>query len=211
MAGSVTRGGGRFNIGAGVDSAAFTPFPALYIAEDYATAFRERFGSADEPRSGMTAEEFALRSPGSFTHVALRGQLELVIDIGIAQTLNAFASVLGRFVIPPAVRDLARRLGIRRPMGLVRTVSGLQRQLLHAHWRAEPAQFDLPANSQVFGRIAASAGLQGILEAYLDAYIAAAGVAEDRKGYLFRTSRARSADGSARVATNDGALRQTGR
>jgi integrase len=30
------------------------------------------------------------------------------------------------------------------------------------------------------------------LEAYLDAYIAATGIAEDRKGYLFRTARGRA-------------------
>lgn len=103
-----------------------------------------------------------MRTPGSFSHVALRGHLELVLDVGAVQSLMPFAQVLSRFVQPPAVRTLARRLGIRS-MGLVRTVSGLQRQLLHLNWRAEPIQFDLPANSQVFGRIAASAGLHGIL------------------------------------------------
>jgi hypothetical protein len=39
----------------------------------------------------------------------------------------------------------------------------LQRLLLDPYWRAEPMQFDLPANSQIFGRIAAAAGLHGIL------------------------------------------------
>jgi len=162
VAGSLRRGG-RFNIGADIDAATFTPFPALYIAEDYPTAFRERFG-ADEAATGrLSTQELALRTPASFTHVALRGQLELVIDVGASHTLAAFARVLSRFVIPSTVRALARRLAIQRPLQLVRSVSGLYRQLLHPHWRAEPTQFDLPANSQVFGRIAASAGLHGIL------------------------------------------------
>jgi hypothetical protein len=32
---------------------------------------------------------------------------------------------------------------------------GLQKQLLHSNWRARPMQFDLPGNSQIFGRWAA--------------------------------------------------------
>jgi hypothetical protein len=44
-AGSVRNDGGRFNIGAALSPGAFTAFPALYVAEDYPTAFLERFGS----------------------------------------------------------------------------------------------------------------------------------------------------------------------
>lgn len=50
--------------------AAFTAFPALYVAEDYDTAFRERFAGPSSVRSGeLSAQELALRSPGSFTQV----------------------------------------------------------------------------------------------------------------------------------------------
>lgn len=66
VAGSVKGNGGRFNMGAALNPAAFPPFPALYIAENYQTAFRERFAS--DPTSGahgLSADEIALRSPGS--------------------------------------------------------------------------------------------------------------------------------------------------
>ena len=42
--GSVKGDGGRFNIGRTLNPASYTPFPALYVAEDFQTAFRERFG-----------------------------------------------------------------------------------------------------------------------------------------------------------------------
>lgn len=42
-AGSLVWVGGRFNIGREVDEAHFEPFPALYIAEDFETAYREYF------------------------------------------------------------------------------------------------------------------------------------------------------------------------
>lgn len=164
VAGSLVRIGGRFNIGEGINPAAFTPFPALYIAQDYDTAFRERFAiSATKQVNGLKATEFALRTPGSFTHVSLRGQVESVIDAGDLRVLKPIAAFLSRCTLPRRVRDLTRQLGITRPMPMVRSATGLQRQLLHPHWRAEPVQFDLPANSQVFGRIAAAAGLHGIL------------------------------------------------
>jgi hypothetical protein len=49
----------------------------------------------------------------------------------------------------------------RPPKG--RSASLLQRKLLHPNWRLVPAQFDLPANSQIFARLAVAAGLHGIL------------------------------------------------
>ena len=82
VAGSLKGNGGRFNIGESLNPAVFPPFPALYIAQDYPTAFRERFGSdADVKSHGLTGAELALRAPASFTHIALRGQLELVMDL----------------------------------------------------------------------------------------------------------------------------------
>jgi hypothetical protein len=104
-----------------------------------------------------------VRTIGSFAHVSLRGQLETVIDVTDAQTLKPLAAVLSRFSLPREVRELARRVNAQRPLGLVRSVTMLQRQLLDPYWRAEPMQFDLPANSQIFGRIAAAASLHSIL------------------------------------------------
>jgi RES domain len=57
----------------------------------------------------------------------------------------------------------ARRLGLRQAPWLIRSPITLQRQLLHPNWRMLPVQFDLPSNSQIFGRLASAAGLHGIL------------------------------------------------
>ena len=164
VAGSLRREGGRFNIGARLSPGAFTPFPALYLGEDYATAYQEKFGLAPGVNSGgLSAAELALRKPGSFTQIQVRGRLDLVIDIGDAMALKPFVEVIKTFRLPARVTSLARRFNLRRPPGLVRTVSALQRQLLHRNWRMLPMQFDLPANAQVFGRIVAAAGIHGIL------------------------------------------------
>ena len=118
----------------------------------------------------MSAAELALRKPGSFTQIQVRGRLDLVIDIGDAMALKPFVEVIKTFRLPARVTSLARRFNLRRPPGLVRTVSALQRQLLHRNWRMLPMQFDLPANTQVLGRMAAAAcrGLGGLTDGRRD-------------------------------------------
>lgn len=163
MAGSVRGDGGRFNIGSTLNPAAYSPFPALYLAEDFETAYRERFGlKRASAVGGLSAEEITLRRLTSFTHVKLRGTVDGVIDIGNPESLKAIVAVLARFKMPVNVLSTARALGLR-PVGLIRTTAGLQRQLLHSNWRVQPAQYDLPANSQIFGRLCAAAGVHGIL------------------------------------------------
>ena len=164
LAGSLNGEGGRFNIGAALSPGTFTGFPALYVAEDYDAAFRERFAASSSAKAGeLTAEELALRSPGSFTQLRLRGAVENLIDVGSLEALKPFANILREFPIPNDVRRLARKLGLRPPPWLIRSPITLQRQLLHPNWRMLPQQFDLPSNSQIFGRIAVAAGLHGII------------------------------------------------
>ncbi len=108
------------------------------------------------------AEEVTLRRLTSFTHVKLKGAVDSIIDIANPQALKAIVSVIARFKMPNNVLPVARALGLRPP-GLIRTTSALQRQLLHSNWRMQPSQYDLPANSQIFGRLRVAAGAHGIL------------------------------------------------
>lgn len=163
MEGSIKGDGGRFNIGRTLNPASYTPFSALYVAEDFPTAYRERFG-IDKQGSvgGLTASELVLRRESSFTKVALSGRVETVLDVGDLDSLKAIAEILRSFQMPRSIPAQARQLRMRVP-GLVRTASGLQRQLLSTNWRVEPAQYDLPSNSQIFGRVCAAAGVHAIL------------------------------------------------
>jgi RES domain-containing protein len=162
--GSTTGVGGRFNIGQLISPGTFTPFPALYVAEDYGTAFREHFGAnPDDQTNGLTTSELVLRRVSSFSEVRLRGRIDLILDIGTRENLEPFAEVIRQFPLPRAAVSFARRLGMKRPPWLIRSASTLQKNLLHPSWRAMPMQFSVPANSQIFGRIASAAGMHGIL------------------------------------------------
>jgi RES domain-containing protein len=163
-AGSLRGDGGRFNIGADLSPGTFTPFPALYIAEDFQTAFSERFGRVDKRKAvTLTANEIALRIPTSFTQVRLAGNIEQVIDIGDLDALKPFTDILRDFPVPKDILKAARQLGLRQGAWLIRSPSLLQRKLLDRNWRMVSAQFDLPSNSQIFGRLAVAAGIHGIL------------------------------------------------
>ncbi|MDR2196133.1 MAG: RES family NAD+ phosphorylase [Gallionellaceae bacterium] len=160
MSGSVKGDGGRFNIGGELNPSSFTPFPALYIAENYDTALRERLGAG---ASGLQPMEMALRSPASFTYVRVKGNLESVIDVGRLDSLRPLADVLKEFEMPKNVQKLARDIGLKRPPSLVRSPLALQQRLLDRNWRASPVQYGLPANTQIFGRMVNGAGIHGIL------------------------------------------------
>jgi RES domain-containing protein len=162
-AGSVKDVGGRFNFGEALSPGTFSPFPALYIADSYATAFKERYG-LDHTISldGLTAIDFALRKPSSFTQVRVYGHLDLVIDVGNGNALQPLVDVIKKFSMPKAATTLARRLNFKPPT-LIRTSRTLQSHLLHPNWRTTPAQFGIPSNSQIFGRLIAAAGVHGIL------------------------------------------------
>jgi RES domain-containing protein len=164
VAGSVKNDGGRFNIGAGLSPGSFTPFSALYLADDYPTALLERFGPTTvSKQAGLTAEDLALRKPASFTQVRVRGLLDNVLDVGDLAVLRPIADIIKEFRLPKSVMPTARKLGFRQAPWLIRSAIMLQRQLLHTNWRMLPMQFELPSNSQIFGRLVSAAGVHGIL------------------------------------------------
>lgn len=162
--GSVRGIGGRFNIGQQISPGTITSFPALYVAEDYETAFREKFGMPkDDNRSGLKAHEFALRTEASFTQVRVRGAIDFLLDVGDVTRLQLFTDIIKKYPLPKSAITLSRNLGMKSPPLMVRTAAGLQRQLLHKNWRSMPIQFSIPSNSQIFARVASAAGLHGIL------------------------------------------------
>lgn len=164
MEGSMTGIGGRFNVGAGLSPGVFTAFPALYCADEYGTAFLEKFGSPDVTLpNGLSGEDFALRKPGSFSFIRLNVTLENMLDISDDSTLKPMVEILREFEVPKSVTQTARKLGLKQAPWLIRSSTTLQKQLLHPNWRIRPMHFDLPANSQIFGRLVAAAGIHGIL------------------------------------------------
>ncbi len=163
--GSLRGIGGRFNIGDELTRARGQAFPSLYVASDFDTAFRERFGNtANSKTSSLTLMEHALRSTSSFTTFVIEGKLEYVFDLRSDDVLNPFVEIIRRFQFSDDTKRLARKYGMK-PRRLVRTAKELRSRLLLAPltWRAEPNLSSIPSSNQVFGGLLKAAGFEAVL------------------------------------------------
>ena len=155
--------GGRFNIGSDLDPGKYPTFSALYIAEDYETAFLEKFGALDKANeSSLTGYQLALRKPESFTSVRISGTIYNVFNLRRQATLNRFVDIINSFDMPDDLKALATSLGFPKPW-LITTPAVLKNNLLDKAWRNWPTLFGIPPNSQVFGRLLIDVGYEGII------------------------------------------------
>lgn len=120
-AGSLQFIGGRFNAGTELDAQTLTAWPALYVAEDFETAFREKFQlPSDSLMQGLTPKDMALGEGSSLANAMVSGQLMRVFDMTHATSLNAVSSVFRRIAMPPRAAKLRKKLG-NSDAGMVRT------------------------------------------------------------------------------------------
>lgn len=163
-AGSLKSYGGRFNIGVDVDRAIHTRWPALYIAENQETAYREKFGlSKNDGIDGLSREELALATDGSYTAVRVEGHLELVFDLAQEGALDPVCAVLARMTAPAEAHKLHKRLKLPPFPGImIRSAKRLLEESLLTNWRGPPVQFGLPAVSQILASLIVDAGYEAI-------------------------------------------------
>ena len=163
--GSLRAYGGRFNLGVDVDEGALSPWPALYLAENFETAFREKFALASDHRvEGLTPQELALEQGISHATVFLNGNLSQLFDLRDAHRLHAVCAVLRKIRMPARARQLRAKLQIP-PHGLfmAQTPPQLHRMVCQHNWRQWPVQFGLPGPSQILADLIRQAGYEGIL------------------------------------------------
>ena len=154
--------GGRFNIG-DIDKLKFPCFPALYIAQDYETAYREKFQkkSINTQFNGLTSDELSLNRE-SVSNILVEGTIHHVFDLSKAKNLKDFFNEINRNIKTP--KDFysdTRKLNLS--VEVAESVDEFKKIILEEHWRLMPMQFDIPSYSQIFGQIASIAGIEAIL------------------------------------------------
>ncbi len=158
-----TKAGGRFNIGSDLDSRKFPAFPALYCAENCETAYAEKFGTTEtRSKTKLSGDELALRDNNSFASIRIKGKVHNIFDLQKAVNLKKFSEIINSFKMPNELKELAISLNIPPPW-LVTSPSQLKTTMLEENWRQWPVQYDIPSNSQIFGRLLVAAGFEGIL------------------------------------------------
>lgn len=163
--GSLNGIGGRFNAGRDIPSHVVAPWPALYLAENFDTAFREKYGSArNDLRGPLKPEELALQTPESITSIRLNGQISRVFDLTDTAKLKPFCEALARCKMPREVAVVLRRLKIRqREITIVKTPAQLQAAVMAHNWRQWPVQFEVPAHGQILASLLIAAGYEAIV------------------------------------------------
>lgn len=154
--------GGRFNIG-DINEIKFPKFKALYIAENWETAYREKNQVDPELviENGLTANELTMTNKNSTIDLLVKGNLEIV-DLTKENTLRDFYLIIKDIKLSKELEKEAQRLNIP-VLYHVKSFEDLKKSILLDEWRNLPAQVDIPANSQIFGQLVSASGVEGIL------------------------------------------------
>lgn len=102
-----------------------------------------------------------LSTAGSLSF-SISGQLDKVFDLTNIENLLPIVELTKNFTISKNLTRSARLLGIQR-LGVIKTSAVLLEHLLDKNWRYLPTNFDVPSNSQIFGHLVYSSGIEGIL------------------------------------------------
>lgn len=155
--GSLKQSGGRFNIPE-FTSCAIPSFCSLYIGENDNTAEREAF-QGNSGYNIMGGEDS--NSLESRYIVYVNGYLKRVIDLNTPETLKAFLDIIKQFNLSDKTQKIAYKLGCR--LSIIDTLSSLLDSLLEKNWSREIFYYEVPSNSQIFGYLLKSSGIDGII------------------------------------------------
>lgn len=96
-AGSLRYIGDRFTAGTELDGNTLAAWPALYVAEDFETAIKEKVQHAlDHSNNGLSPQDMALTSGASMSSVILHGSLTKVSDLTSVAALAPIVKVFGK-------------------------------------------------------------------------------------------------------------------
>ncbi len=164
-AGSLQSIGGRFNAGHELDDNTLNPWPALYLAENFETAFREKFQlSSTDSTLGLSPSELALEHAVSHSAIFVSGRLCNIFDMTTFATLNSVGKIFRDVKMPKDAGALVKQLKIPNASSImIQSGQQLHMALTKQNWRTFPIQFGLPSPSQIMGELIRACGYEGIM------------------------------------------------
>ena len=105
--------GGRFNIG-DINELKFPKFPALYIAENFEVAYRERnqISPSQKTDSGLSSNDLVLTNASSTIDLVIEGHIISTIDLGKPNILKKFYEIIKPIRLPKYLEKKAKMLNI---------------------------------------------------------------------------------------------------
>jgi hypothetical protein len=164
-AGSLQSIGGRFNAGHELDDNTLNPWPALYLAENFETAFREKFQlSSTDSTLGLSPSELALEHAVSHSTVFVGGKLCNIFDMTTFTALNSVGKIFREVKMPKEAVVLAKKLKIPNASStMIQSGQQLHHALTKHNWRIFPVQFGIPSPSQIMAELIRACGYEGIM------------------------------------------------
>lgn len=159
--GSLKAPGGRFNFGQ--ISSSIISFHALYLAENYQTAFCEKYIYRDDEKlaDGLTPTDLHFEEPNTNVHCKVNIYLENYLDLRNQGTLIEFLSVISKIEPSEELQAKAFKLKMGR-LSTAKTEEKLLKNVFESNYKQWGTWFDQPSNSQWIGHYAKLAGLQAI-------------------------------------------------
>lgn len=157
----ISASGGRFNIGL-IDMNKFSNFACLYIGENETVSYCEKFQKTRSPVKGLSPTDFGLKSESSYSTIRLTGKLDSVLDTSNSNLLKPFLKQIRKIEPSKELIEEAKSLGLNPPTA-IRRMKQLTDALTDPHWSGPPLGLGIPSASQIFGQLAKSAGIQGLL------------------------------------------------
>ena len=160
--GSIKSTGGRFNFGQ--ISSSIISFQCLYLAENYKTAFCEKYlYREDEVLSdGLTPTDLHFEEPGTNVHCKVNVFLDNYLDLRVEGTLENFIDVIAKIEPTEELQARAFKLKMGR-LTTTKTEEKLLKNIFESNYKQWGTWFDQPSNSQWIGHYAKLAGLQAIV------------------------------------------------
>lgn len=159
--GSLQGPGQRFNIGNGMGHT--KPFPCLYVANDFHTAFSEyHHYPPSYLRGPLDPTKMALSKPSDFMTIELGVNIEKCIDLRDKTVLKQFTDVISSIKPTEEFKLWAKDLGFFA-LRTVQTHSELYRTILHPEFLKNYYALEMPSNSQWFAYYCLMSGIQGII------------------------------------------------
>lgn len=131
------------------------------MAEDYETAFAEKFHQSKEDQLENELCDLSLQSVESFSYYRVSVKIKNYIDLTTDEALKAFVEVIKDIEAPDYYVKTGKSLNI--PVTMATNESLLRKSFFTEEYPLWAAWLDQPAPSQLFGHYCRLAGVEGIL------------------------------------------------
>ena len=160
---------GRFNFGS--TGSFYSQFDCHYIANNFETAFQEKYHYSNEELHGSVLSPSGmalLEAPESFNSTRIEVSLSNCLDLRNPNSLNSFFDVIAEIIPSDGLqwewkKWCQKYKQVYQPLITVQEIETLFFSIYDPNFKQYESYLDIPSNSQWLGHYARLAGIQAII------------------------------------------------